>query len=154
AVFSQTKALMAELDYTPYGQAYTAHDTIGITHRYTGHDWDATAALYFAPYRFSNPHPARCMPPAPLGTADGPNVYSYVSNSPTSLVDRLGASGWPPMPIPRPGPSDPSPTDCAIAYTACVALAVGAYAATMRAIDASAIVSYVICEILHHTGTV
>jgi RHS repeat-associated protein len=87
AVYSQAKALVAELDY---GQAYTANDTVGITHRYTGHDWDATAALYFAPYRFYNPQLARWMSRDPLGMVDGPNVYAYVRLNPINAMDREG----------------------------------------------------------------
>ena len=90
AVYDVSKALAAEFDYTPYGQAYTANDTVGITHRYTGHDWDSAAALYFAPYRFYNPKIARWMSRDPLGMVDGPNIYAYVNTNPITLVDPLG----------------------------------------------------------------
>lgn len=90
AVYDGSKGLVAELNYTPYGEACTSHDTIGITHRYTGHHWDATAALYFAPYRFYSPQIARWMSRDPLGMVDGPNVLSYVLGNPIRLVDRLG----------------------------------------------------------------
>jgi RHS repeat-associated protein len=75
AVYNQSKVSAAEFDF---GQTYAANDTVGITHRYTGHDWDATANLYFAPYRFYNPQLARWMSRDPLGMVDGPNVYAYV----------------------------------------------------------------------------
>ena len=93
-MYSQAKALVAEVDYTPYGQAYTANDTIGVTHRYTGHDWDASANLYFAPYRFYNPQLARWMSRDPLGMVDGPNLYAYVSGRPITYVDPDGRLGW------------------------------------------------------------
>src|SRR5690606_23697274 len=100
AVYDQAKALVTELDFTPYGQAYTANDTIGITHRYTGHDWDSATALYFAPYRFYKPQIARWMSRDPLGMVDGPNVYQYVSYSPIVLVDLMGTTVLAPRSIP------------------------------------------------------
>jgi RHS repeat-associated protein len=90
AVYDGSKALAAEFDYTPYGQSYAANDTIGITHRYTGHDWDATANLYFAPYRFYNPQLARWMSRDPLGMVDGPNVYLYSTGEPIAHLDPSG----------------------------------------------------------------
>jgi RHS repeat-associated protein len=95
AVYDGSKALAAVFDYTPYGQAYAENDTVGITHRYTGHDWDATANLYFAPYRFYNPQLARWMSRDPLGMVDGPNVYKYVRGNPIRKRDPLGMREWP-----------------------------------------------------------
>jgi RHS repeat-associated protein len=87
AVYDGSKALAAEFDF---GQAYAENDTVGITHRYTGHDWDATANLYFAPYRFYNPQLARWMSRDPLGMVDGPNEYAYVLGRPQSFADLSG----------------------------------------------------------------
>jgi RHS repeat-associated protein len=92
AVYNQAEVSVAGFDYTPYGQASAAHDTVDVTHRYTGHDWDATANLYFAPYRFYNPQLARWMTRDPLGMVDGPNVYAYVRSQPTQLIDPLGTN--------------------------------------------------------------
>jgi RHS repeat-associated protein len=91
--YCDVEALAAEFDF---GQAYAENDTIGITHRYTGHDWDATANLYFAPYRFYNPQLARWMSRDPLGMVDGPNVYAYVNGMPVGGIDPLGLYGMVP----------------------------------------------------------
>src|SRR5690606_34083897 len=110
---------VADLDYTPYGQAYTANDTIGITHRFTGHDWDATDNLYFAPYRSYNPQLARWMSRDPLGMVDGPNPYVYVSGTPTYRKDALGL-WWhhPQETLPTP-PGDPL-SPCNVGFMACM----------------------------------
>jgi len=86
--------VFAAYDYTPYGLVYGhAGDLDATTHLYTGHEWDAQAGLYYAPYRYYNPFTARWMKRDPLGMVDGPNVYGYVTGSPIGQADRLGLWG-------------------------------------------------------------
>ena len=85
------KDTVAAYDYTPYGLVYGhAGDLGATTHLYTGHDWDAQAGLYYAPYRYYNPFTARWMTRDPLEMVDGPNVYAYVACRPVLFIDLLG----------------------------------------------------------------
>ena len=90
-VYNADKSQYAALEYTPYGEVYASSGSIGdITRRYTGHDWDAAAGLYYAPYRYCSPGLARWISRDPLGMVDGPNVYGYVRNMPVQLIDPEG----------------------------------------------------------------
>ena len=61
ALFDQSKAQVAGYEYTPYGDLYGSSGTASTTHHFTGHDWDATSELYFAPYRYYNLDIARWL---------------------------------------------------------------------------------------------
>ncbi|MGI6460428.1 MAG: RHS repeat domain-containing protein [Candidatus Hydrogenedentales bacterium] len=90
-VYNSDKTPYAGLEHTPYGEVYASSGSIGdITRRYTGHDWDDAAELYYAPYRYYAPGLARWITRDPLGMVDEPNVYGYVANAPTSLTDSWG----------------------------------------------------------------
>lgn len=49
-------------------------------------------------FRFYDPQSAQWLTRDPLGEADGPNLYAYVKNSPTVLMDKFGlysfSEGW------------------------------------------------------------
>jgi len=83
---------LGQYEYTPYGEIY-AESGASIPWKYTGHMWDDTADLYYAPYRYYNPTLARWTTRDPLGMAPGQNGYAYVAGSPVLLVDPLGL--WP-----------------------------------------------------------
>ncbi len=90
-VYNSDKTPYAGLEHTPYGELYASSGSISdITRRYTGHDWDAAAGLYYAPYRYYSPGLARWITRDPLGMVDGPNVYGYVRGMPINLVDVRG----------------------------------------------------------------
>ncbi len=86
ALFDQSKAQVAGYKYTPYGELYASSGTASTTHRFTGHDWDATAGHYFAPYRYYRPDLARWLSPDPAGFVDGLNVNSYALAQPFKSV--------------------------------------------------------------------
>ena len=90
------KASVGTHQYTPYGNMYAYTGTaIGNTDRgYTGHMRSNESNLYFAPYRFYSPQSARWMKLDPLGMADGPNMYGYVSANPTNAADPYGLYGY------------------------------------------------------------
>jgi len=89
-IHNHARERIARFDYTPYGELFHAENPAVSTRRFTGHDWSASAALYFAPYRYYNPSAARWLTRDPLGMADGPNVYAYVQGSPINTLDALG----------------------------------------------------------------
>lgn len=90
-VWNEDKTAYAALENTPYGESYTATGSAQqVTRRYTGHDWDATSQLYFAPYRYYAPSMGRWLSRDPLGMDDGPNVYGYVQSAPIHREDPSG----------------------------------------------------------------
>ena len=90
-IYNADKTLYAAVEYTPYGEIYATSGTINeISRRYTGHDWDETAEMFYAPYRFYSPKSARWLTRDPLGMIDGPNVYTYVRGNPVKYSDPSG----------------------------------------------------------------
>jgi RHS repeat-associated protein len=89
---NQAKATLARFDYDPYGAPVS--QGASATRTYTGHDFDSTAGMYFAPYRYYAPGMARWTERDPLGLVDGPNLYVYVAGEPVNLLDPLGQSFW------------------------------------------------------------
>jgi len=90
-VYNSDKTQYAAFEPTPYGEVYASSGPINdITRRYTGHDWDDAAELYYAPYRYYAPGLARWITRDPLGMVDGPNIYAYAQNSPINAMDSLG----------------------------------------------------------------
>ena len=85
------RTLRARAEYLPYGEFLA-----GITDEripaslFTGKSLDFETMLYHFPYRYYNPIAARWLTRDPLGMVDGPNVYAYVSGTPTNRVDDYG----------------------------------------------------------------
>jgi len=90
-VFDKDGNSLGTFEYTPYGGAYFASGPADVTHRFTGHDWDAATGQYFAPFRYYAPDQGRWTTRDPLGMIDGPNMYAYVGGNPVTYVDPLGA---------------------------------------------------------------
>lgn len=74
-ILDSSKLLVAKFEYGPFGDDLLSSG-IGVSNLYTGHAWDSKANLYFAPYRFYAPDTTRWLTQDPMGTADGPNLYS------------------------------------------------------------------------------
>ena len=71
-VYNSDKTPYAGLEHTPYGELYASSGSISsITRRYTGHDWDDAAEVYYAPYRYYAPSLARWISRDPRGMVDG-----------------------------------------------------------------------------------
>jgi len=87
------KSSLGQYEYTPYGEIY-AESGASIPWKYTGHMWDDTADLYYAPFRYYNPTLARWTTRDPLGMIDGPNVYAYGKGNPAAGADPLGTTMW------------------------------------------------------------
>jgi RHS repeat-associated protein len=89
SLWSSTKAFLGAYEYEPYGNMF-AQTGAAITHKFTGHEWDAAAQMYFAPFRYYGSGTTRWMTRDPLGAIDGPNEYRYVRNNPVAYLDALG----------------------------------------------------------------
>lgn len=87
---------LGKYEYTPFGGKYAdaGADITGrrsaVGGKFTGHDWDQDARLYYTAYRYYSPDANRWLTRDPLGMVDGPNVYAYVVNNPIARWDVLG----------------------------------------------------------------
>jgi RHS repeat-associated protein len=106
SVWDENGDEVASFEYTPFGESFTESGPEDITVRYTGHDWDETAQLYYAPFRYYSPGTARWMKPDPLGMVDGPNMYAYVFNNPINYTDPWGLESY--------DGATPDPTDTTV----------------------------------------
>jgi RHS repeat-associated protein len=79
--------------YSPFGATSSTGSPGAGPFQYTERELDPTG-LYYMRNRYYSFGLQRFVSPDPSGFAgDGPNLFSYVGNSPTNLVDRLGLSG-------------------------------------------------------------
>lgn len=87
-------------EYYPYGstsyQAGRSAAEVGLKrYRYTGKERDEETGLSYYGVRYYAPWLGRWTATDPSGISDGLNIYSYVHNRPTSLVDPNGADSQP-----------------------------------------------------------
>ncbi len=87
AVANATGAGTAAHSYGPFGQPNVA---TGSRFKYTGQVHMPNLGLYYYKARFYSPTLGRFLQPDPSGYVDGPNLYAYVGNNPTNLVDPTG----------------------------------------------------------------
>jgi RHS repeat-associated protein len=79
----------ASYTYEPFGRTYASGDDGGNPYEYTGRENDGTG-LYFYRSRYYSPTLQRFVSEDPLGFEGGDNLYGYVENQPTALVDPMG----------------------------------------------------------------
>lgn len=87
-------ALLGYRDYYPYGSVSIALD-VGSPPRgpdlgFSGKEHDAETSLSYFGGRYYQPGWGRWLTPDPLGEIDGPNLYEYVGDNPTTLIDPHG----------------------------------------------------------------
>jgi len=82
-------AVQTEYTYEPFGSVTTSGATSGNTFGFTGREADGTG-LNFYRARYYDPARVRFTGQDPIGFQAGPNVYSYVLNSPLDFTDPLG----------------------------------------------------------------
>jgi RHS repeat-associated protein len=85
-------------EYYPYGSSsYQATDAsikaAAKRYRYTGKERDEETGLYYHGARYYADWLGRWISADPGGLADGLNLYAYVGNKPTRLVDSSGMAG-------------------------------------------------------------
>ncbi len=62
-------------------------------YRYSTKEWDEKSGLYYFGFRYYSPEIGRWTQRELLRGVDGPNMYGYVRNQPTNLIDALGIYG-------------------------------------------------------------
>jgi RHS repeat-associated protein len=89
--------VQTEYSYGPFGAVTTSGMSSGNQLRYTGREDDATA-LYYYRARYYDPALQRFISEDPLQFAGGDvNLYGYVGNSPTNLIDPTGQLAFLPL---------------------------------------------------------
>ncbi|WP_271065628.1 RHS repeat-associated core domain-containing protein [Caulobacter sp. NIBR1757] len=76
--------------YSAFGES--SDNVTGYPWRFTGQRFNSWTGLYHFKARAYSPALGRFMQPDPIGYDDGPNMYSYVSNSPFESADPTGTS--------------------------------------------------------------
>ncbi|MFC5286625.1 RHS repeat-associated core domain-containing protein [Actinokineospora guangxiensis] len=79
----------ATLAYDPFGAPTATGDRRGADLSFTGRQDDGTGLLHLRD-RYYSPAQQRFVSEDPIGLAGGVNLYAYVENSPTNLVDPTG----------------------------------------------------------------
>lgn len=82
--------------YFPYGgTAYRDGTGSGgpVRYGFVGQELDQTTGFYLMGRRYYCPYLARWLTPDPDGASDGLNLYAYVNDNPTSLIDPSGTNG-------------------------------------------------------------
>lgn len=95
-VESTTGVVAARYDYTPFGTRINVGTQTASTEiSYTGHFRDPWFGYYLTRYRAYDSKLGRWLSPDPIGELgpDGANLYAYVSNNPTNLMDPTGMWG-------------------------------------------------------------
>ena len=82
--------LAARYSFDPWGRRTLSAGTDVSTFSYTGHRWEPSIGLSLAMYRGYDAELGRWLSEDPAGAVDGPNLYSYVRNSPVGKMDPLG----------------------------------------------------------------
>lgn len=68
--------------YLPYGEAYTILGSTTLDQRFPGQWFQLESGLHYNWHRHYDPTTGRYLQADPLGMPDGPNRWTYVTNSP------------------------------------------------------------------------
>jgi RHS repeat-associated protein len=104
AVDDATNSVVERYAYTPYGEVTflnssfgsISNSSIGNNHLYTGRERDPETGLQLNRHRYYAAHLGRWLMRDPVGYRGGANLYGYVSERPTELIDPSGLDwfGW------------------------------------------------------------
>jgi RHS repeat-associated protein len=83
-------ALANTYRYDSYGNLLASTGTITNSFQYAGREFDSETGLYYNRARYYSPQLGRFVSEDPLGFDGGINLYAYVGNSPSNLIDPFG----------------------------------------------------------------
>ncbi len=100
AITDMNEAVVVSYRYDPYGSVTITRnsttqssDPLGNPWMYTGRFHDEESGLEYYRSRYYSAAIGRFLQRDPLGYAPGPNLYQYVSSSPTNWTDPFGLDG-------------------------------------------------------------
>ncbi len=93
----------------PTPSSLTQLSTVGNRFFFTGREYDAETGLIFLRTRYYSAFLGRFLQRDPTGYDDGPNLFTYVGNNPTTYIDPFGTTSIAPMPGGFPGTIDTVP---------------------------------------------
>ncbi len=103
ALIDNLGVVQTSYTYAPFGATTATGVASANATQFTGRENDGTG-LYYYRARYQDPILGRFMSEDPIGIHGGFDLYSYVGNAPTNLVDPLGTQPIP-VPAPPPGPA-------------------------------------------------
>jgi RHS repeat-associated protein len=87
---SSAEQMANEYQYTPWGEALQASESVEQPLRYMAREYDSESGLYYVRARYYDPELARFNSEDPIGLAGGINPYVYAGNDPVNNTDPLG----------------------------------------------------------------
>jgi RHS repeat-associated protein len=103
-----SQTVVARYGYDPFGAMTYQSGTNAVgydnVYRFSSKEMHQSGMYYYG-YRFYDPNLQRWINRDPIQEEDGPNLYNFVSNFPTTLVDLFGLAM-----VGRPVQHDPNPT--------------------------------------------
>ena len=103
-----TGARVASYDYSPYGTLTRSSVTTATEYQYAGLFFHLASGKYLSTYRPFDEATGRWLSRDPIGESSGTNLYAYVENDPTNLIDPLGWGDVPVRLLPPPSRLPPS----------------------------------------------
>lgn len=88
-----TAAVAARYTFDAWGRRQLVQGSDVTRVGFTGHEVGSNLDLLYTMYRSFDSDLGRWISEDPSGMRDGPNLYSYVTNKPTKLIDPLGLCG-------------------------------------------------------------
>ncbi len=104
----QSKAIVWDAVYTPFGQVHSIAGTATNNQRFPGQYADAETDYYYNYFRDYDPTTGRYIQSDPIGLGGGLNTFGYVGGNPITFIDPFGLQSVP-IPAPTPFPAPPFP---------------------------------------------
>ncbi|MBI4685852.1 MAG: transglycosylase SLT domain-containing protein [Nitrospirae bacterium] len=91
-ITDSTGGIIKTYNYKAYGAIASQSGTLSQPYMFTSREYDSETGFYYYRGRYYNPGIGRFISKDPIGFGGGINLYVYVHNRPTMLVDPLGLS--------------------------------------------------------------
>jgi RHS repeat-associated protein len=88
-------ATSATYRYDTFGNLTASSGSVTNPFRYTAREWDGEIGIYYYRARFFDLITGRFLSEDPAGFVGGINLYAYVANNPTNLIDPSGLDHGP-----------------------------------------------------------